>query len=134
MITPKISLPVGFRFYEPDPVMRQWKKNDEKLKKQGIKKSERPVEPAKNSKYPSKLALMLELLEEFKFYHLHIRVKAIMGDALYGSAWFMNQATKVFTDTQTISQLQKSQIVQYRNREMSVAQYFGKYHGYVAKK
>ena len=55
-------------------------------------------------------------------------VKAILVDALYGSGWFMNQAAAVFR-TQTISQLSKSQKVRFRNREMSVAQYFATYPG-----
>ncbi len=46
LITSKISLPVGFEFYQPDPELVEWKKHDEVLKKQGIKKSERPAKPA----------------------------------------------------------------------------------------
>ena len=26
LITPKVSLPVGFRFYRPDPALTAWKK------------------------------------------------------------------------------------------------------------
>jgi len=128
LVTPKVSLPVGFRFYQPDPVVKEWKKNEEKLKQQGVKKSERPPRPAPNPAYPSKGQLLLDLLEEFKFYHPGFVVKAILMDALYGSGWFMNRAAAVF-NTQTISQLSKSQKVRFRNREMSVAQYFAKYPG-----
>ena len=74
------------------------------------------------------LSLLLDLLEEFKFYHPGFVVKAILADALYGSGWFMNRAAKVF-GTQTISQLSKSQTVRFRNREMSVAPYFATYPG-----
>jgi len=31
LVTAKISLPVGFRFYQPDPVVVEWKKYDNKL-------------------------------------------------------------------------------------------------------
>jgi hypothetical protein len=119
---------VGFRFYQPDPVVKEWKKNEEKLKQQGVKKSERPPRPAPNPAYPSKGQLLLALLEEFKFYHPGFVVKAILADALYGSGWFMNRAAAVFS-TQTISQLSKSQKIRFRNREMSVAQYFATYPG-----
>lgn len=128
LITPTVSLPVGFRFYQPDPAVKAWKKNEEKLKQQGVKKSERPPRPAPNPAYPSKGQLLLDLLEEFKFYHPRLVVKAILADALYGSGWFMNRATKVFA-TQTISQLAKRQKVRFRHREMSVAQYFATYPG-----
>jgi len=129
LITDKISLPVGFEFYLPDPALVKWKKNDDALKKRGIKKFERPPKPEREPTYPTKAALMLKLLKEFKFYHPNICIKAILGDALYGSAWFMNQAAGVFTEAQVISQLQKTQIARYRNREMSVEQYFSKYPG-----
>ena len=119
---------MGFRFYQPDPVVKEWKKNEEKIQQQGVKKSERPPRPAPNPAYPSKGQLLLDLLEEFKFYHPGFVVKAILADALYGSGWFMNRAAAVFR-TQTISHLSKSQTVRFRNREMSVAQYFATYPG-----
>ena len=72
---------------------------------------------------------MLDLLREFKFYHSQVRVKAILGDALYGSGYFMSRAQAIFAGTQTVSQLQKTQIVRFRNREMPVAEYFAKYPG-----
>jgi hypothetical protein len=128
LITPKVSLPVGFRFYRPDPAVKAWKKNEAALKKQGVKKSERPPRPEPEAAYPSKPQLMLALLEEFKFYHPGLMVKAILADALYSSAGFMNRAAERF-GTQTISQLSKSQIVRFRHREMAVAQYFAKYPG-----
>lgn len=129
LVTPKVSLPVGFRFYQPDPAIKKWKKNDEKLKKQGVKKSERPVKPEPNPAYPNKLELMLALLKEFKFYHSEIKVKAILADALYGNGIFMNQAMAIFTNVQVISQLQKSQKVLFRNREISLVEYFTRYPG-----
>ena len=128
LITPKVSLPVGFRFYQPDPAVKEWKKNEEKLKQQGVKKAERPPRPEPKAAYPSQGQLLLALLEEFKFYHPGLVVKAILADALYGSGWFMNRAAEVF-GTQTISQLSQSQKVRFRNREMSVAQYFATYPG-----
>jgi hypothetical protein len=82
LITPKVSLPVGFRFYQPDPAVKEWKKNEEKLKKQGVKKAERPPKPEPKAAYPSKWQLLLALLEEFKFYHPGLVVKAILADAL----------------------------------------------------
>lgn len=129
LVTPKISLPVGFQFYQPDPAITRWKKNDEKLKKQGVKKSKRPPKPEPNPTYPNKLELMLGLLKEFKFYSKKIKVKAILADALYGNGIFMNQAMAIFTHVQVISQLQKSQKVLFRNREISLTQYFTRYPG-----
>lgn len=125
----KVSLPVGFRFYQPDPAISQWKKNDERLNKSGVKASRRPPKPRPNAAYPSKPELMLALLKEFKHYHPLLKIKAILVDALYGQGEFMNRAATLFDPIQTVSQLQKSQIVYFRNQRMSVAQYFAKYPG-----
>jgi hypothetical protein len=65
LVTAKVSLPVGFRFYQPDPAVAAWKKTDDTLKKQGVKKSERPPKPEPKAAYPSKLDLLRELLREF---------------------------------------------------------------------
>jgi hypothetical protein len=45
LITKKITIPVGFSFYMPDPVLSAWRNNDKKLRKMGIKKKDRPAEP-----------------------------------------------------------------------------------------
>ena len=129
LITTKISLPVGFEFYQPDPALVKWRKADDALKKQGLNKSKRPPKPERNSNYPTKAALLLNLMEQFKYYHPTIQIKAILGDALYGSNGFMKQAAAIFTGVQLISQLRKSQVIQYRNREMSVAEYFTQFPG-----
>jgi hypothetical protein len=82
LITPTVSLPVGFRFYQPDPAVKEWQKNEEALKQQGVKKSERPPRPEPKAAYPSQWQLLLALLEEFKFYPPGLVVKAILADAL----------------------------------------------------
>ena len=129
LVTAKVSLPVGFRFYQPDPAIATWKKTDDALKQQGVKKSERPPRPKPQAAYPSKLDCFVALLREFQFYHPGLRVKAILADALYGSAAFLNRAAALFPQTQVISQLQKTQNVRFRQREMTVAQYFATYPG-----
>ncbi len=129
LVTGKVSLPVGFRFYQPDPAVTVWKKTDDALKRQGVKKSERPPKPEPNPAYPSKLDLLLALLREFQGDHPDFQVKAILADALYGSAAWMNQAVRLFPTTQVISPLKQTQNVRFRQREMTVAQYFATHPG-----
>lgn len=129
LVTPKVSLPVGFRFYQPDPAVAAWKKTDDALKQQGVKKSERPPKPEPKAAYPSKLDLLLALLREFRADHPDFSVKAILADALYGSAAWMNQAVALFPKTQVISQLKQTQNVRFRQRAMTVAQYFATHPG-----
>jgi hypothetical protein len=129
LVTAKVSLPVGFRFYQPDPAVAAWKKTDDALKQQGVKKAARPPKPESNPAYPSKLDLLLALLREFRADHPDFSVKAILADALYGSAAWMNQAVALFPKTQVISQLKQTQNVRFRQREMTVVQYFATHPG-----
>ena len=114
LVTAKVSLPVGFRFYQPEPAVAAWKKTDDALKQRGVKPSERPPKPESKAAYPSKLDLLLALLREFRAYHPDFSVKAILADARYGSAAWMNQAVRLFPKTQVISPLKQTQKVRFR--------------------
>ena len=46
LVTPKISIPVGFVFYQPAPDLSAWYKKDKALKKQGVPSKQRPSKPA----------------------------------------------------------------------------------------
>lgn len=129
LVTPKVTLPVGFVFYQADPVYRAWKKEDERLKKKGVLKKHRPAAPALNPDYPSKPQLALQLMEQFRHYHDQITVKAVVADALYGQQHFMDEASVLFDGCQVISQLRHNQNIRYRNRTYHVSTYFAKFQG-----
>ena len=128
LVTPKVTLPVGFAFYLPDPTLTAWKKADEKLKKQGVPPKNRPAKPVRNPAYPTKQEIALHLLEEFRREHRPIEVKMVLADALYATNPFMEQATTLF-GTQVISQLHKNQNVRFRNKLISIEKYFTQYPG-----
>src|SRR3989441_8187642 len=96
LVTPKISIPVGFVFYQPAPELSAWYKKEKALKKQGIPKNQRPPKPAPNPQYPPKEQLALRLLEAFKAQHPPIRVHCIMADALYGTASVVAGGSGIF--------------------------------------
>lgn len=129
LITPKITFPVGFAFYMPDPALTAWYKENKKLKKQGVPSHQRPPKPPQNKSYPTKGELSLGLLRQFKSSHPAIQIKCINADALYGTEEFLDEASEIFDQTQVISQLRSNQNVRFKNRELSVAQYFSKYPG-----
>ena len=129
LVTPKVTLPVGFEFYQPDPALRAWRQKDTRLKKQGIAKKDRPQPPAANPEYPGKPQLALQLMEQFSQWHPQVRVKSIVADALYGHNKFMDAASALFRGVQVISQLKCKQNVRYRNRKQSVTKYFASYPG-----
>src|SRR5229473_5838136 len=92
LVTPKISIPVGFVFYQPAPELSAWYKKEKTLKKQNVPPTQRPPKPAPNAQYPTKQQLALRLLEAFKAQHPDIRIHCITADALYGTAPFVDAA------------------------------------------
>lgn len=125
LITEKVTFPVGFLFYMPDPVMKAWKKEDKKLIKQNIPKSERPPKPSKDPRYPTKSKLALQLMIDFKMNFPTFKVKAILADGLYGHDSFLEGAKEIF-QSQVISQLRSNQLVKVpgSNEYQSLSKYF----------
>ena len=121
LVTPKISIPVGFVFYQPAPELSAWYKKEKTLKKQGIPKKQRPSKPAPNPQYPTKEQLALRLLEAFKAQHPSLRVHCIMADALYGTATFVDEASAIFGGVQVLSQIRSNQNIRVGKRDQHVA-------------
>ena len=124
LISEKITVPVGFAFYEPDPMYRQWKKEDKILRKQRIPKKDRPEAPLPREAYPSPIEVGLNLLKQFASEHPQIKIKAIVADALYGANTFVTAASEIFQGVQVVSQARKNQQVKHRGQYMSIAEYF----------
>lgn len=124
MITDKITIPVGFEFYTPDPAYQVWLKADKKLKKQGISKKDRPDAPVKDSTYLTWIESAVHLLQQFSTDYPQIKVKAVLADALYGSKKFTKAASALWGGVQVISQVRKNQTVLSGNRPLSVEAYF----------
>ncbi|MCP4107043.1 MAG: transposase [Desulfobacteraceae bacterium] len=125
LVSPLITVPVGFAFYMPDPTMTAWNK----LKKQGVPSKKRPPRPPKNKKYPTKTEIALSLLEQFVKYHPGIRIRCILADALYGNAGFVDKASEICGGVQVISKIKKDQNIRFRNKKQSVEKYFKKHPG-----
>ncbi len=125
LVSPLITVPVGFAFYMPDPAMTAWNK----LKKQGVPSKKRPPRPPKNEKYPAKAEIALSLLEQFVKYHPGIRIRCILADALYGNAGFVDKASEICGGVQVISKIKKDQNIRFRNKKQSVEKYFKKHPG-----
>ena len=125
LVTDKVTIPVGFEFYQPDPMYTAWAKKDKKLRKNGIKKKDRPNKPAKNHDYPTPIEISLNLLKKFKVAYPEIKIKSILADALYGSKSFVDAASQLFVDVQVVSQVRKNQKVKAHGGEyISVEDYF----------
>ncbi|MDP2643415.1 MAG: transposase [Desulfobacterales bacterium] len=129
LITPKITIPVGFSFHMPDPALSAWHKNDKKLRKQGVPKKLRPVRPGRDNNYPTMPQIALKLLEQFKRAHRQIRVRCVFTDALYGTEEFLDQASRLFGGIQVISQIRANQLIRFKNKNMPVENYFASFLG-----
>ena len=91
LVTDKITIPVGFEFYRPDPQIANWKKQKRDLKAKGVSRGDLPKSPKIDSrKYPTKSALADKLLQKFKNDHPSINIKAVVADNHYGNALLMN--------------------------------------------
>jgi DDE superfamily endonuclease len=129
VVTPDITLPVGFSFYQPAPELSAWYKQEKALKKQDVPPKQRPPKPPPNPDYPTKQELALRLLAEFKAEHPTFRVHCIMADALYGTATFVDGAAALFGGVQVISQLRSNQKVRVHKRDQHVVDYFATHPG-----
>jgi DDE superfamily endonuclease len=129
LVTPKISIPVGFTFYQPAPELSAWYRQEKVLKKQGVPKQQRPPKPAPHPLYPTKQQLALHLLERFKGQHPGLRVHCIVADALYGTAPFVDGASALFGGVQVISQARSNQNVRLHQRTQPLAAYFATHPG-----
>lgn len=129
LVTPKISIPVGFVFYQPDPELSAWYQREKALKKKKVPKAQRPPKPAPNPDYPTKQQLALRLLEAFKANHPDMRVHCVAADALYGTAPFVDAASALFGGVQVLSQIRSNQNLRIGKREQHVADYFATHPG-----
>jgi hypothetical protein len=133
LVCEKITLPVGFYFYEPDPKRIAWRKEDARLRKKEVEKKYRPPEPLPDPDYPSKKALALKLLSNFVAVFDDIKIKAVLGDAAYGTLDFMEESALITKQNQVISQIKKSQLILVNNQEVTVEKFFENYQGRTEK-
>jgi len=124
LVTDKLSIPVGFEFYKMDPEWKAWKKEDDRLKKKGVKKIYRPIEPARDPAYPTKNKIGIQLVQQFKEHFGHITIKAVKADALFGIAEFVDGVADIYLNGQVISQIRSNQKIHIHGRQYYVEDYF----------
>ena len=117
LVTPHITLPVGFAFYQPAPELSAWYKQDKILKKHGVPKKQRRSKPPANPHYPTKHDLALRLLHQFQAHHPAWPVSCLTADALSGMAPFVDTASALGGGVQIISQIRSNQKVRVPKRE-----------------
>lgn len=125
LVTDKVTIPIGFRFYEYDPIYAAWVRENKRLRKKQVKKPFRPKAPSKQQeKYPSKIDLGIALIEEFKSHFPDFEVKGIVADCLYGTAHWVESLSKIYPNAQLMSQLRNNQTIGLDNQKQSLQAYF----------
>lgn len=129
LVTNLLTLPVGFRWYQPDPVLKAWRKENQRLKREGVPRSQRPCQPEPDPAYPTKQALALTMIEEFVGWFPDVTVTSTLADALYGTGEFMDEASALTGTAQVVSQLRSNQLVFSRGRKVALSDYFNRQAG-----
>jgi len=120
LITPIVTVPVGFMFQMPDPELTQWNMMKKKSEKSGCC----PKKPPKNPAYPTEQEIALILLKRFRVCHPTIRLQCVLADNLYCCPAFFGKATGIFGKIQVISQIKCNQNIRYRNGKKCVKDFF----------
>lgn len=129
LVNETLTIPVGFSFYEPDPKMVAWRKEEKHLKDKKVNKAYRPLEPAPDPNYPSKKVLALGLLSNFMKSFSEIKIKGVAADTFYGSKDFIADAARVTNQNQVISQIKKTQLITVNGKDIAVGEFFKTYQG-----
>ena len=129
LVSEALTVPVGFCFYEPDPKMTVWRKEEKRLKEKEVAKKYRPPVPAEDPNYPGKKLLALKLLSGFTSLFPTVRVKAVVVDMFYGTKEFIDEAVRITGQTQVISQIKKTQLINVNGRNRAIGEFFKNYQG-----
>ena len=125
LVTKHFTIPVAFEFYLPDPDVKAWRKEDEKLRKKGVPKALRPPKPLKNRDYPTKKEQALRLVRQFRYFSKGLMVKAYTIDSAFMSKEMRDDFRRIYPDTQLISQLRFNQLAVFpRRKNIGLEVYF----------
>ena len=112
-VTKKMTFPVGFRFFIPDPAWVAWRQRDRELRDQKIPAKLRPKKPSRSAKFPTRITIAGKLLENFRNLVPSANIIAISADAAYSCSEFTKKAESLFSGAQIISQIRGNQLVRF---------------------
>lgn len=133
LVTEKISFPVGFVFYSPDPALKEWQERRKAQKESKVPKSQRSPKPERSPEHPKKYELALKLLNTFKEQFPCFKVIAVLADCLYGHRPFMEGVTRIWENVQVIAKMRKDQNIKCCQKEYSCEKHFASYSGWNQK-
>jgi hypothetical protein len=129
LVTDKLTIPVGFEFYQPDPAMSDWIKEDKRLREKKVLKKFRPEKPNPNQQYPSKKSLAIKLIDGFLSDFKDIKIKATIADAFYNTKDFFDSVSAATSQPQIISQIKGTQLINVGGQFKQVREFFKNFQG-----
>lgn len=146
-VTSFVTIPIGFRFYVPDPEIRQWRESRKKikrckrcLKRDKSKRCKRCMKklkalgpkPTRNPTYKTRLELAEDLLKKSGELLTKLSKKdriykltSVIADAAYMSPALVCYMKKTFPKVSFISQLRSNQMVKNKSdKYKSLKEYF----------
>lgn len=117
-VTKKMTFPVGFRFFVPDPAWVAWRIEDRKQRNQKIPARLRPKKPQRAEEYPTKITIACRLIEKFKALAPTAGIYAINADAAYSCNEFSRKCESLFPKTQIISQIRGNQLIRFGKQKL----------------
>lgn len=123
-VTKKMTFPVGFSFFIPDPAWIAWKTEDQRLRKLKTPKRDRPKKPIRSTVHPTKITIAGRLINEFKSLCPELKISAVCADAAFAGTEFTNFCESAFPNVQVLSQVRSNQIVQAPGQKKRLLQNF----------
>jgi hypothetical protein len=129
LVTDKLTIPVGFEFYQPDPVMSAWVKEDKRLRDKKVLKKFRPAKPNPNEQYPSKKSIGIKLINSFVSNFKDVKIKATIADAFYNTKDFFDSVSVATGQPQIISQIKSTQLINVGGQFKQIGEFFKNFQG-----
>lgn len=132
LVSDSVTIPIDVGIYQPDPKMKEWRKKDKLLRKQGVAKQNRPKQPEENPHYPSKEKIGRSLMSRFRYDHPTLEIRSILFDNGYLTEFLVAHARRTFPQAQIISRMKKTQLIQIgQRRGVAVENFFQRRGGHV---
>lgn len=123
LVSGKITIPVGFKMYQPCLKTKKWNEIDKKERAQNIPCSKRTPKPRRTTLTKVQNAILV--IENFKKYNKKIKITHILADNAYMCPEFVSGNTATYPDSNIISQIRSKQLVsQKNNKPKTVESYF----------
>jgi hypothetical protein len=86
LVTDKITILVGFKFYTPCPKLAEWAKKDKEARKlrKTDKRVARPAKPERSLNHPKRTEISKELIQNFTNNFKEVSILSCSFDAAYG--------------------------------------------------